>query len=261
MKVSIDQIKVGYTEEKRRWEFCYPWLYFFSRPVSFWITCWLIPLGISANQANFISLIIGLASFTFFTFGYGFGFYMGSILLILFKIMDCVDGNIARFKKTDGPVGIYFDGLIGNVHTLVYIFIGLGLYISPDRSLMFIWPEFDYTKAAGITLFCAGVITTVMKMLSMQVRSNFFSILGQQWKEYKDKQGYKDFSHVGKWYYYVYNNVTDLQAHEFILFLAVVMHLVGLFVILSALISLLNLVFLVFFYTRRIRKLRKVLGE
>ena len=255
MKTSINQIKAYYSFEKKRWDFSYPWIYFVIRPLSFWLTWLLLPLRISANQTTLLSLLIGLTSCAFFTKGYGEGFYLGTALLILFNIMDCVDGNIARLKKTVGPVGRYYDGLVGNVHTLVYLFIGFGLYRTPDRSLFYLVPEVVSKETTAIVFFCAGVSITVAKMLSMQVRNSFFSALEKQWTEYKSKRENADFTHTGRWYYYLYNNITDLQGHEFVLLGAVIAHLVGLFVLLSALISMLNLIFLIILHVWRINKM------
>ena len=256
MKVSLSQIKAAYSEEKKRWDFTYPWLYFVIRPVSFWMTWLLMPLGISANQVTFISVLVGLVSFAFFAQGYGTGFYAGTILLVLFNLLDCVDGNIARFRKTDGPVGNFFDGL-AVIHPLSYAFIGFGLYLTPDRSLELIIPGLDLAEVAGISLFCAGVATTFAKLFSNLVQTSFFSIFGHDWDAYRRRNADKYVSHAEKWYMYVYRNITELQAHEFILLAAVAAKLVGLFVIVSALISLSDLVFNIFMYVRRAGKMTK----
>jgi phosphatidylglycerophosphate synthase len=255
MKYPLDEIKASYTAEKRKWDFAYPWIYFFVRPASFWLTWFLLPFGISANQATLLSLVVGLLSCISFAFGYEMGFYIGTFLLILFNVMDCVDGNIARIRGTTGPVGRYYDGLVGNIHVLVYLFIGLGLYFTPDRSLNNFGFERILSEHIKIILLLAAVIITVCNLVSKQVRGTFDSIFGEYWNLHKGETQNNNFTHVGKWYYYVYHNLTELQAHEFIIFIFIVTNTVGLFVLASALISLTNFAFLVLLNAMRIKKL------
>lgn len=99
---------------------------YFIRKVSIYITWLLVQTPLSANQATVIQALLGLAGAVFLAFG-GLSWAIPALLLIqLGYIFDCVDGEIARFRKKPTVNGIFLDSLN---HAIVIPFMFLGLAV------------------------------------------------------------------------------------------------------------------------------------
>lgn len=97
------------------------------RKVSILITWLLLHTPISANQATVIQVILGLAGAALLAFG-GFKWSILALFLIqLGYVFDCVDGEIARYRKKPTVNGIFLDSLN---HALVIpaMFLGLAIF-------------------------------------------------------------------------------------------------------------------------------------
>jgi phosphatidylglycerophosphate synthase len=83
------------------------------RKVSIYFTKLFLLMKISANQATFIGLLMGIAAGIFLTFGSALFWIIGALLLYLFLVFDDVDGEIARYTKTASPRGAFWDATSG----------------------------------------------------------------------------------------------------------------------------------------------------
>lgn len=94
------------------------------RHISIRITRLILPTGISANQATSIGIVIGI--FACILIGTGSRAYsiLGIGLLQLSYIIDCVDGEIARYRKQSSVNGIYID-FIGHEVLIPFSFLAL----------------------------------------------------------------------------------------------------------------------------------------
>jgi len=102
-------------------------LYFF-RPIAFVLVKLIYRFPLTPNQISFISMMAGIASGIFFFFGDARSFLYGGLLYAFAYILDCVDGMIARLKKTGTPVGRIIDGAGDYVNSVaVYTGFALGL--------------------------------------------------------------------------------------------------------------------------------------
>jgi hypothetical protein len=127
-KPTLADIKATYTEKKRAFDRENLYVYAVMRPLS-WIPTWLcLRLGISANGATWIGLVIGLASCAAFAAGGYRGFLAGALLYNLFFLFDHIDGNIARFKRKTNHYGKFIDGVFGAVLVMLLLLsIGIGM--------------------------------------------------------------------------------------------------------------------------------------
>ncbi len=83
----------------------------YMRKVSIHVTRWAIRLGWSANQVTLFMWLIGLAGVTLVSVP-GLGPAIGAAVLIqLYLLLDCSDGEVARFRGTSSALGIYLDRL------------------------------------------------------------------------------------------------------------------------------------------------------
>ncbi len=235
-----DAILASYSEEKRRWDRTFPWIAYVLRPASFLVT-WLLPSWVTANQITLLSYMVALGSLVFLAQGSPTGFLLGSVLLVLFNLVDCVDGNLARLQGTANPFGRFLDGLVAPTFVLAYFALGIGLAqgAPPGKASL---------------LLGVGAATTILKLMVPQIRQTFHLCLGEAWEERK-RHG-ETVEHVGRWYYRVYHNLIDLQAHDIVLVVAALAGRLELFLIVSFAISVLNVIGVLALYLRRARRLR-----
>lgn len=98
------------------------------RPFSIYITKILLYTPITANQVSFLSMIMGVCG----AFAIGYGTFrsgvMGVILLQVSYILDCIDGEIARYHKQSSVNGIFID-FLGHRIVIPLIFFGAAFMI------------------------------------------------------------------------------------------------------------------------------------
>lgn len=101
----------------------------FCRKVSIYLTKLLLSTSITANQVTLLSIIVGLVAGVLFCFGNYLYTLVGALLLQLWLIVDCVDGEIARYRKTANISGKYLESMDHYiVHPVIFWCISLGLY-------------------------------------------------------------------------------------------------------------------------------------
>lgn len=105
----------------------------FLRIFSIYLTKLVLYSPLNAYLINILALILGLLSATFFAYGY---LITGAIVMQMWYLVDCVDGEVARYRMKnikDKPFkhthGLYIDLNIHHiVHPFLFIGITIGLY-------------------------------------------------------------------------------------------------------------------------------------
>lgn len=141
-KYSVRDFKNSTPEWKRKKEtFIGKILY---RPLSYVISCILANMGVKPNSVSFFSVLVSVLGCAFFLFESFLFHILGAIVFIVWAILDCVDGDMARtigrqpfgdfadaiscyilqgFMCTAMGVAAYFDGGIlmkeGNIWIIV----------------------------------------------------------------------------------------------------------------------------------------------
>lgn len=127
LQYTMKQIKDSFPKEKTKGDSVLGKL--FSRPLSYPLTYICLNVGMSAWLASVISAIMAFVGCLLFMFNNSVCRWCGIALLLLWTIMDCVDGNIARIKQTQGPFGEFMDAESGYVmYACVYLAIGVASY-------------------------------------------------------------------------------------------------------------------------------------
>lgn len=104
----------------------------FSRKISIYLTrsILIIPLNISANQISLLGVLLNLVGAIFLATGKSWYLIAGALILHGALILDCVDGEIARYRKTNNLLGRYteniLDGYISN--PLIFMGLSIGVY-------------------------------------------------------------------------------------------------------------------------------------
>lgn len=234
MNDEMAELLKGYGE-KKDWDTTFPWIFYVARPVSFPLTLVLRRLGATPDGVTGFTAALGLASFPALASGDQRVMAAGGVLLLLYTIFDCVDGNLARaWPATASRAGKYWDGLVGNFYILSYFALGIGF---GGES----WP-------------IIGASVTIAKLLAYRVKTEFWAVLGGSWEADKKDSGYRP--HTGTLPYKVYYNLTDTQAHVFILPFAVFFGFGTWYLGLSALLSAAELIFVAALYLFRSVKLK-----
>ena len=131
--MKLIDIKNNYSFIKKEQDRKDIWLYYVIRKISFFFTWLFLKFNISANQTTYIAVVIGTMGCGLLAFGdYGFRI-IGALLISLWIILDCVDGNIARITKTESNYGEFIDALSGYImNVFLFLSVGISAYLHPD---------------------------------------------------------------------------------------------------------------------------------
>lgn len=110
---------------------------YFYRPMAFVIVKSFYALPITPNQYSLMALLSGMASGFYFLQGKADSFKWGAFYFLLFAVLDCCDGMVARLKKNGTEFGRLIDGVVDYiVNAIVYITLSLGLLKQfPDEAI------------------------------------------------------------------------------------------------------------------------------
>jgi phosphatidylglycerophosphate synthase len=121
----------------------------YMRRVSPYATRALLRAGLSANAVTFLMIPVGLLAALSLTLP-GIGGAAGAVALIqLQQLLDCCDGEIARWRRTSSAAGIYLDRIANHV-TFPALPIALG--IRADGGWGDIGPELWTTLGLAIAV-------------------------------------------------------------------------------------------------------------
>jgi phosphatidylglycerophosphate synthase len=120
------------------------WTRFVLRPISFPVSWAALRLGFSACAVSYLSAVFSIAGGVLFSLPGYRAPGAGVILLNLFSVLDCVDGNIARVTGKASPWGGWADAAAGfAAYTAVFFSSGMYLFLRSGW-----WPVL---LAAGLT--------------------------------------------------------------------------------------------------------------
>ena len=104
---------------------------YFNRKLSRRITPWLLRTPLTPNQVTILSCTVGiLGALCFFPGGY-WGPVLGALLLQFSVVLDCCDGEIARVKYMESPLGDWLD-IVCDTTVSIAIFLGIGIAVWRD---------------------------------------------------------------------------------------------------------------------------------
>ncbi len=99
-----------------------------TRPAALRVTMVVAPWGVSANMATLAAWACGIAAAATFAWGTVWGWLLGAGLLQLWYLLDHVDGQLARLRRTASLDGVQLDYLMHHtLNLLVPLGIGFGL--------------------------------------------------------------------------------------------------------------------------------------
>lgn len=102
------------------------WVKLIIRRLSFIFTWIFINLSFSANMVSYLSILVTTAGSIFLMIDSSYYRIIGTVLINLWLILDCVDGNIARCKKKFSPFGSMVDAF-GGYYTIAFSYLAIGI--------------------------------------------------------------------------------------------------------------------------------------
>jgi len=107
---------------------------YFNRKVSRPITRWLLRTSLTPNQVTVLSCLVGiLGALCFFPGGY-WAPVLGALLLQFSVVLDCCDGEIARVKFMESPLGDWLD-IVCDTIVSIAVFLGIGVAVWNDGTV------------------------------------------------------------------------------------------------------------------------------
>jgi hypothetical protein len=80
-----------------------------ARPLAIHLTWLIVRFPVSANAITSVTLVVGLAAAALLGMQPVWAFVAGVLVLNLWYLLDHVDGQVARFRRTESVTGIYLD--------------------------------------------------------------------------------------------------------------------------------------------------------
>lgn len=125
--------------------------YYFVRPISYFLSMPLIKMKVSANAVSIFSVFVALLGSLLIAYGDYSTRICGALLIFLWIVLDCVDGNLARFYKKPSSKGEFLDAMGGYVvNATVFMALSITLF---ERNI------FDHN------ILIVGYVTTVASIL------------------------------------------------------------------------------------------------
>ncbi len=146
--------------------------YLINRPISLSISKLLIKTPATPNHVTFFNLLLGIYAGYMLAAGEPMGIAIGALLMQLVSIFDGIDGELARMKLLQSPLGAWFDTVSDDVVRIATI-LGLGIScykISPD-------PSYLWAMAFG----CLGILSTVFTLYRDLMQDSNVSLNSVKW--------------------------------------------------------------------------------
>lgn len=175
----------------------------FYRPLAFLFVKLVYPTSLTPNQITFIALGFGVLAGIMYGFGGRDALITAGILLIIYDILDCSDGQLARLKKNGTLTGRIVDGFSDwVVSAAIYLGIGFG-YANASENPFLMWLV---VVVAGATNALHSILLDFYRNRFMDNVLNRANTLGDSLKEFENE-------------YATLNNVKERYFDKFILWL------------------------------------------
>jgi len=199
MNLRLGDLLATYTPEKRRAEKLELWTYLVVRPLS-WVPALLfLKAGISANTVTWLSILAAIAGSALVAFGSAAAALAGTAFLLLWAVLDCADGTVARFSKTSGNRGEFLDALGGYaMNALVFPAAGVfgwrgaaGLLAAGGNGAagQAAAAGLDPVWAGGVWALVAGFLAAESGLAARLLYQKYRNLAGEGARELKPKGG------------------------------------------------------------------------
>jgi len=173
---SLTQIKLAHQERIEYERFLILNTYFF-RPISFPLTWICIRLKLSTEFISYLSGLAGLVGLVLLPSRQILISITGIGFLMLYNLLDCIDGDIARVTNTKNPYGKFLDSIAGDTLNFGF-FIAVGIMAYRNQGLLTFSSVFGWSPT---TWLLVAVLTQFLFTLQDHYASVFYSQMGDVW--------------------------------------------------------------------------------
>ena len=163
MRVTYSDLKKTFPVEKKSIESIYGRI-IPVRKISYFVTIPFLYLNISAFTASVIAIFVAFAGCFLMSIPNDICRIIGVILIPIWHLLDCVDGNIARYTKTASPLGAVVDGISGYY---CYAFLPLALGIAAFNI------QINYLNISPNFFLIFGGIASVSNLLARLIYQKY----------------------------------------------------------------------------------------
>lgn len=206
------------SESKRKTDKMIPWVYYVMRPISILLTKPLLKTNITPVNVTFASMVATLIGFVMIGFGQETQTRLwGFFAFIVWGLLDCIDGNIARCKGLASNRGALWDATGGYMAlTLMYFSVGIGAF--NDTNALEFLDKYLYIVLGGLT-----AIMSIFPRLVMQKKKADGGT--DAVKGVADKANYSITKIIAL------NVESAIGITQVILFLAIIFHFLNIFIL------------------------------
>jgi phosphatidylglycerophosphate synthase len=140
------------------------------RPMAFLIVIAVYKTKIKPNHLTLIAMLIGITGGLFYSLGTHQSAIAGAFSYLLFNILDCSDGQLARIKKNGSSVGRLLDGIADYIAGIaIYTGIAIGYAGISGQPSVFV-----------MLLVLAGLSIFIQESLVDYYRTRFLDVVLQR---------------------------------------------------------------------------------
>ena len=144
-----------------------PW-YAASRSAAIYITWLLIHTRVTANQVTLMTVGLSVAGVLMLAASPAWLALCGAFTLLAYHLLDKVDGDVARYRRTFSLIGVYLDE-VGHGIAFAGLFLGLGVHLAWGAT----------TLMQAMLLLGASGLGAVCMVLARQHKSAGFLLYAQ----------------------------------------------------------------------------------
>lgn len=156
----------------------------FFRPMAFLVVLSVYRTPLTPNATTVLATIVGVAAAVWMGIGSEGALVIAALLLILYNILDCSDGMLARLQQSGSRIGRILDGAADYVVTVAfYTGIGVG-YASRSAHPEVAWA---LTVAAGLSNALHSGLVDFYRNRFLDYRLDRVSVLGDDLEEFRQE--------------------------------------------------------------------------
>jgi len=113
------------------------WSSFVTSPIAIAVNYMVVEVKwISPNLITLCSFITAIISALFIIIGGSINFIIAAVLIHLSHVLDCMDGQMARYRKTSSLIGSLFDKLTDQIQVIIWFgSVGYAAYVQSQNVL------------------------------------------------------------------------------------------------------------------------------
>lgn len=170
------------------------WSSFVTSPLAIVFNYFVVDVKwVTPNMITLVSFIVAIMSVMFIIIGGPINFIIAAILIHLSHILDCMDGQMARYRKISSPLGSFFDKLTDKIQVaLWFAAVGYAAYAQTQNVLPI------FLAFTGVAFHAFYSYTKHITIYEMSTRSEYKSLDGARtWMKLCNKTSVKETAGLG----------------------------------------------------------------